>query len=374
MGIRLFFAGDVVLSSQQQTSLMSKELMEKIQGCDIACCNFEAPISFPNQIASAKIGPSISQNVNAVKQLASDGFNLFCLANNHIMDYGEAGLKNTIDLLDGFGVTHIGAGFDGEEVYAPYILEKENIRIGILSGAENGFGSYTQNVDAGYAWYGADLFNNKLGALVAECDFVIVVCHGGAEKWNYPLPEYRSLYKSWIDRGAGAVIAHHPHVPQGWEEYNNGFIFYSLGNFAFDKGLGIQDPETISVILEIEKTGAKYEIVKSEFTSEGVVINRRQTFDEHLQECNAILHSDRYLEEVNKKSIEQFERRYRGYYLAISNIYSGSLKKVLKTLLLRYIRREHFSETWLYHNIEIETHYWICRRALMLRRGKVNIR
>ena len=62
-----------------------------------------------------------------------------------------------------------------------------------------------------------------------------MVCHAGLEKVNYPLPEFREQYKRFIDYGADAIIAHHPHVVQGWEYYNNKLIAYSLGNFIWQK-------------------------------------------------------------------------------------------------------------------------------------------
>lgn len=367
MGLRCFFAGDVVITNQIEKQLLSEELSEIIQSCDVACCNFEAPVSFNKQKASTKIGPNLSQHKDTVKQLMSGGFNLFSLANNHIMDYGGDGLKNTLNILDSEDVAYIGAGFSADDIYAPYIFEKDKIRIGILSVAENGFGAYADQDRGSYAWYGSPIFDQKLDWLIENCNFVIIICHGGAEKWDFPLPEYRSLYRSWIDKWERiVVIAHHPHVPQGWEKYNNGYIFYSLGNFAFDKGAGIQNAETISVVLNIEETGITYEIIQTEFTKGGVIINNKHSFTDHLNKCNDILNSEEYIKKVNQKCIESFKRQYRKYYMAVSNIYTGSVKGLLKTIFFRYIRKQSFSELWLYHNLEIETHYWICRRALRL--------
>lgn len=372
MGLRIFFAGDVVVSANRETDLVAPDMAKIIKNCDVACCNFEAPVSEVNQKPSPKIGPSLSQNSHTAELLKRAGFNLFSIANNHIMDYGKNGLIRTLKAFEELGVPYIGAGLTSKEVYAPYIVEHGNLKVGVIAVAENGFGSHEGTKDSGYAWFGAEEFEETLHSLKEICDHIIVICHGGAEKWDWPLPEYRKLYKKWIDEGVTAVVAHHPHVPQGWEEYKNGFIFYSLGNFAFDKGFGIQNPETISVILNFEEKKIGYEIIKSKFTEKGIVLDESDSFEEHLKRCNSVLKSSTYIDTVNKKCVSQFEKHYMGYYLSVANIYTGSLKRILKTIYFKIIKRERFSELWLYHNLEIETHYWICRRAMNLRRKELS--
>ena len=63
---------------------------------------------------------------------------------------------------------------------------------------------------------------------------LIVQVHAGVELLDVPIPEWRAKYRQLIDLGADVVIAHHPHVMQGIEEYKGKLICYSLGNFYFD--------------------------------------------------------------------------------------------------------------------------------------------
>ena len=201
---------------------------------------------------------------------------------------------------------------------------------------------------------------------------MIVICHGGAEKWDFPLPEYRKLYQQWIDQGVCAVIAHHPHVPQGWETYHGGVIFYSLGNFAFNKGRGIQDPETICVRLTVcAEEEPECVIVPTCFTEKGIQLHTADSFREHMHQCCSML-DDGYLERVGEKCLQVYKAQYRAYYESVLNIYTGSFKRFVKTVLYRYLRRQKYSDLWLYHNLEIETHYWICRRALLSVRKERN--
>jgi poly-gamma-glutamate synthesis protein (capsule biosynthesis protein) len=67
-----------------------------------------------------------------------------------------------------------------------------------------------------------------------KSDIVIVCAHGGNELMPLPSAQRRQQLQRLVDAGADLVIGHHPHVPQGWEQYANGYIFYSLGDFYFD--------------------------------------------------------------------------------------------------------------------------------------------
>lgn len=366
MSIRFFFAGDVVIMREWRDRFLGESLRAKIRACDVVCCNFEAPITGEPQVKAVKIGPSLSQNERTVQMLKEEGFSLFSFANNHIMDYGMDGLKRTLDACCKEDVCCIGAGTSAEEAYKPFVFEKEGIRVGIVSVAENGFGTSIREDTGGYAWFGAKRIYDTLEELLGSCDHVFVICHGGAEKWNIPLPEYRELYRSWIDKGVHAVIAHHPHVPQGFEQYHGGGIYYSLGNFAFDKGQGIQDPRTVCAQITIEGQTLHFDSVLTEFTEHGVEECSDETFIKHMEDCNALLLEPLYSQTVNQMVQKAFREKYRNYFGNVMNLYSGGVKQWGKTIVYRGLKGERFSNEWLYHNLAIETHYWICRRAMDL--------
>lgn len=364
MSTRLFFAGDVVINREWSCPLLSNELHTIVENADLSVCNFEAPIACFGQRKAKKIGPSISQNSSIIGILKEEGFNLISAANNHIMDYGVEGLKTTLNCCHEKSMNIIGAGLSKKEAYAPFVMEKEGIRIGIISVAEKGFGVTIRDNSAGFAWFGDDLFEEVLDRLINDCDYVIVICHGGAEKWDLPLPEYRKLYKSWIDRGVAAVIGHHPHVPQGFELYKGCGIYYSLGNFAFDKGIGIQDPKTICAAITIEKNSINFGIIPTEFTEQGVTICNNEAFQKQIRRCNDYLLEPLYTNTINDLCVKAYNEKYKRYYGSVVHIYSGDVKQICKTMIYRLLKRKSFSDEWLYHNVAIETHYWICRRAL----------
>lgn len=89
-------------------------------------------------------------------------------------------------------------------------------------------------------WNGGGISPLQLDKILADItvnkwdnDIQIVCLHWGEEYVPVPSPRQQSLAHQLIDAGASVVIGHHPHVMQGYEEYHNGLIFYSLGNFNF---------------------------------------------------------------------------------------------------------------------------------------------
>ena len=82
----------------------------------------------------------------------------------------------------------------------------------------------------------------SITALRERVDLIFVSLHWGEEYQLQSNVEQQRIARALIDVGADAVIGHHPHVIQEVEEYNGGWIFYSLGNFIFDQYFS---PETM---------------------------------------------------------------------------------------------------------------------------------
>ncbi len=154
------------------------------------------------------------------------------LANNHIGDYGEGALNNTLKLLTENNIKYAGAGADVSEAYSAVKIFNDGITVSVLSVCENEFGIAEEN-KAGSAGYNPRLLMNKIKAEKETSDFVIVVFHGGNEFNPLPSPDTKDRYEFICDMGADAVIAGHTHCPQGYETYNGKPIIYSMGNFLF---------------------------------------------------------------------------------------------------------------------------------------------
>lgn len=167
------------------------------------------------------------------KALKRGGVTLVSTANNHAFDYTLKGLQETIRYLVAERITFVGTSYDSVRRFPPVVLTKRGIRIGFLA--------YTQIVNAAGPWEGRiSVFDSlrarkDIGLLRPNTDYVIVSFHGGQEYADKPNEKTLRQMRSLINAGADVVVGHHPHVPQGIEEYQGKLIFYSLGNFVFNQ-------------------------------------------------------------------------------------------------------------------------------------------
>ena len=97
-----------------------------------------------------------------------------------------------------------------------------------------------------------------VSALKGSVDWVIVSIHWGEEYDQYVNTAQQNLAHALIDRGADAIVGHHPHVVQGVEVYKNKPIFYSLGNFIFDQYFSVETQQGLAVSLEFSDDGVAY--------------------------------------------------------------------------------------------------------------------
>ncbi|MFB0959014.1 MAG: CapA family protein [Clostridiaceae bacterium] len=201
--------------------------------------NFENPIILRDESEYELPDKSIYLHARAdvAPYLSSIGFTTVNLANNHLMDYGVAGLTETLDTFAKTETAAIGGGLNkfqsGQIHYEDY----------------NGFVVATVGMtDVGYQWgYSTD---HQAGAnktrltdvlpIVKEArknaDLVIVHSHWGVEYDSSPNPRQKEIGRALVNAGADIVVGHHSHTLQPVEIYKGKVIFYSLGNFVFDQG------------------------------------------------------------------------------------------------------------------------------------------
>lgn len=196
----------------------------------VVMANLEGPVlsRADSVTATPKAGPSLfsCELPNGAHQF------VFSLANNHIMDYGVPGLEATLKLLDQRGFKACGAGRGVLHARRPIIVDDNAVRVGVIACCEAQFG-VARRSQAGVAEFGPWVYR-AIHDLRHIVDVAIVSVHAAVEESPWPSPYIRELYRSFIDAGATVVHGHHAHVPQGYEEYGEGVIFYGLGNFAID--------------------------------------------------------------------------------------------------------------------------------------------
>jgi len=204
--------------------------LDMAHNAPVVLANLEGPVLSRAQSVTEtpKAGPSqfSCELPNGTEQF------VFSLANNHIMDYGVLGLEATLKLLDKRGFKACGAGKDVCEARQPLIIEDKGVKVGIIACCEAQFG-IARYMQPGVAEFGPWVYR-AIDDLKQTTDAVIVSIHAAVEDSPWPSPYIQELYRSYIDAGAKIVHGHHAHVPQGYEEYGDGLIFYGMGNFAVD--------------------------------------------------------------------------------------------------------------------------------------------
>ena len=194
---------------------------------DLTIVNLEGPLTTATVFRESQTY-CISGDPAYVEALTAGSVEAVSMANNHLMDYYEAGRDDTVAAVEGAGIVY--AFNDRVGIY-----ETKGIRIGLISVNVIGYGS------------GVEKFIKKGMEELREqqANLILVNCHWGVERENVPEDYARRLGKSCIDWGADLVIGHHPHVIQGIEQYNGKYIVYSLGNFCFGGNRNPADKDCI---------------------------------------------------------------------------------------------------------------------------------
>lgn len=240
--IRMIAVGDIMLSRGVEGRMIAHEdykypflkTAEKTSGADIVFGNLETSIIAGRRIQDNEM--VFKTDPKAIEGLNLAGFNILSIANNHIMNFGKAGLESTVKILDENNISHIGAGIGKEEIYKSAEKNIKGTKFSFLGFTYN---SDQRKTDTGDVYGVADLDIEKMKEIVqkakAESDIVVVSMHAGVEYKIYPSSFQEKFSRSAIDAGADLVIGHHPHVVQTVEKYNDKYIIYSLGNFVFDQ-------------------------------------------------------------------------------------------------------------------------------------------
>lgn len=169
------------------------------------------------------------------------GMEYVSLGNNHVYDYLEPGLQDTLRHVDSVGLAHSGAGRTPDEAFRPWRTTLGGAPYSFvsmcgISGDEHEH-SYVASPTQGGA---ADLRDSAriAATLNTERDegrVPIAILHSGVEYGERPAEFSAERMRYVVDQGAALVIAHHPHTAQGFMRYRGVLVAQSLGNLAFDQ-------------------------------------------------------------------------------------------------------------------------------------------
>lgn len=269
--MNLNFCGDVMLGRLFNQILNQNNNFEKVWGnllyylnsSDGTIGNLETTIT--NSTDKEIKTFNFKLNPKFKKILKIGNFKYVNIANNHILDFKEQGLEDTIKNLNSLKIKFTGAGTI-EEAMKPIFLIKNGIKIGFLSAADHPSEWLATKTKKGI-FYVDIRFNNKklfdyIKKVKSQCDYLVFSIH-----WNYNYvdeikSEFRTFAYDLIRCGVDIIHGHSPHHLLEIEKFQNGLIFYSLGDFIDDYAVDQRYRNDLACLINIQFTKKYFYIQK----------------------------------------------------------------------------------------------------------------
>lgn len=210
---------------------------------DARIINLETAVTRSNKRAEKGINYRVSPE-NA-ECLAVAKIDCCALANNHVLDWGQAGLLDTLATLEGLNIKAAGAGKNAREARAPAVLKLPGARLLVFSYGAASSGvplewratEYMPGVNPlrGLSARDASGVAEEIAAFRRAGDLVVVSIHWGSN-WGHHIPdEQRAFARALIDEaGVSIVHGHSSHHPRAIEIYRDRLILYGCGDFLND--------------------------------------------------------------------------------------------------------------------------------------------
>lgn len=323
--------------STHETSQIFREVSSILGTADFNVGNLECTFSADKLNPENNLKPYMAYSSEYVNCLKYAGFHILNMANNHTMQYGTDVFKYTEKLLMENDIKTIGT------MSNPYrIVTKGTIDFAILgySLRPNQF----RHKDIQYIEGEREKILGDIRALAKDNDHVIISIHWGDEYVDYPSKDQVELAHEMVDAGATLIIGHHPHILQGMEYYGNGAIFYSLGNFIFDKPQKLQRQ---SIILQAFFSKEKLEAVtvipifiSNLFQPEIAKGAQRKDIEELFEKLNDKITAKKFIKRNYERDVISGTRRMRfEFYVFFLFHFYKYHPKILFILVLNALKR-----------------------------------
>jgi poly-gamma-glutamate capsule biosynthesis protein CapA/YwtB (metallophosphatase superfamily) len=225
---------------------------------DIAVVNLETAVTDSGAAAAKTF--VFRTPLTAFAALRGGSVDVVSMANNHGMDYGEPGLRDSLAAARRYRFPVIGIGLDGKRAYAPYRRTVNGQRIAILAATQVLDDHLISTWTAGPGKPGLASAKD-VPRLVQEVrrarrtsDTVVVFLHWGVELEQCPTGDQRTLARQLVAAGADVVVGGHAHRLLGAGKMGKALIGYGLGNFVW---YGTSELSTQTGVLRVTATGRR---------------------------------------------------------------------------------------------------------------------
>ncbi len=254
----LAFVGDVMLGrgvneeivrrvSGQDASLMAAsfwgDVLPVLKAADGVIANLECAItSYPVQCRRTPKVFHFRADPVAVEVLRAGNIRWVSLANNHILDFDDQGLFDTLHYLDAAGIGHAGAGRTDAEAIAPALITLQERTIGLIAITDNESAFAAEHNRPGTYYLEITIQSHVLQrvehsvkqAQEAGAQWVILSAHWGPNMVTTPPNHFQDFAHATVDLGVDIFYGHSAHIFQAVEHYKQGLILYDTGDFLDD--------------------------------------------------------------------------------------------------------------------------------------------
>lgn len=311
-------------SSGDVSSLFGNNIVNIFAEADFCVCNLEGALT-DHPEKCLKTGPIKVANRHAIEAYKKLGIDCCMLANNHVTDGGHLGTIETMKILDETGIQHIGAGKNADTIKRSFVKVFGEMKIGFYNVGETMYNKPTKNT-AGAWLYDEYIVCHELEQLKKKCNYLIVIYHGGIEKFPFPSPETRKRFHRMADNGADMILSQHTHCVGCEEWYNGSYLLYGQGDFLLKNfAPGLTD---LGLIIELKIENGNYEIKKHLVKS----VDNLYVRYAKLQDFSAFEERTKLLQDevFVKKQLQMFCDRELFLYLKAFKSPSRLLLKLLK--------------------------------------------
>lgn len=229
----VIFGGDIMLDRTVRAAIDARGgdfvfscVRDVLRDADLVVANLEGPITgYPSVSLGSTIGSpenftfTFPQETSDILQRAN--IRMVSLGNNHILNFGLDGVRQTTKELSAADVRYFGDPTNQNTA-------RERVR-----GVALAFINYNEFAPNGWRT-SASTTLEQIAAARRDGYIPVVYAHWGDEYESAPL-RAKELARAFVDAGAEIVIGSHPHIVQEHEVYKEKYIYYSLGNFVFDQ-------------------------------------------------------------------------------------------------------------------------------------------
>ncbi len=207
------------------------DVMDIVERADRFIVNLECALT-DKDTKIRKCGANMKADPRCAEALKDFGVTDVMLANNHVYDFGEEGLRDTMAHLTAAGLPYAGIGENDTDSRKPYVIEQDGKKIAIINVCEHEY-CYALPNAMGANPFDPFLTMHDIREAKKQNNFVIVIYHGGKEYCRYPSPRLYLACHEMAECGADVVLTQHSHCIGCYEQYEGCHILYGQGNLNF---------------------------------------------------------------------------------------------------------------------------------------------